>query len=106
MEIEDIFDGYDDTDEKLRMQEFIRKNKDKMPKLTPEGERKVREGLKDVEFGYVQRLTKGPDRYEKVIIHGEYFGNYRLLEKDSVKGMRESVFDKKTGDIISEAYTN
>ena len=30
---------------------------------------------------------------------------YRLIEEDPIKGMRETVFNRQTGDIFSEAYT-
>ena len=63
MGIDNIFEDYDDTDEKLRMQELIRRNKDKMPKLSPSGEAKMREALKDVESGNITEIHLTSEGY-------------------------------------------
>ena len=65
-EIDDIFDDYDNIDEKLRMQEFIRENKDKMPKLSPSGEAKMRGALEDIKSDNVTKIYFTPKGYCKL----------------------------------------
>ncbi len=91
----------DDPDSRLRMEEFIRRNKDKMAKLTPAGEAKMREASEDASS---IKWTKEPDIYERVVNYGECLGKYRLIEEDLIKGIREIVFNRQTGEIFSEAY--
>jgi len=45
-------------------------------------------------------------RYEEVICHtnGKSDGEYWLIEGDSKKGYRETIFNKETGEIIEEKY--
>ena len=42
--------------------------------------------------------------YETVLDHGDFFKLYGLIERDSAKCIRATIFNKQTGKIIGEKY--